>query len=51
MQRWGTEELAEYFPPLFLNDRPDRQGFPYEILKERFFLQALHEEAKRKALE
>ncbi len=45
MALWGKEELEQYFTGLFLTDRPDRQGFPLDVLREINFLHDLHTEA------
>jgi ankyrin repeat protein len=47
MALWGKEELEQYFSNLFLADRPDRQGFPLEVLREINFLHDLHQEFMR----
>lgn len=47
MALWGKEELEQYFTGLFLSDRPDRQGFPLEVLREINFLHDLYEEVMR----
>lgn len=49
MARWGRDELDDYFTSLFLSDRPGRQGFPPEVLREISFLQDLHKEAMQAA--
>lgn len=47
MELWGKDELDRYFSELFLADRPERQGFPFEVMREIGFLQELNDEAKR----
>lgn len=49
MELWGSDELDGYFTSLFISDRPERQGFPLEILRELSFLQDLHKEAMQAA--
>lgn len=46
IRRWDTEEFDAMFQQLFLSDRVDRMGFPFQVMKELMFLQELHEEAK-----
>lgn len=50
MALWGKDELDQYFADLFLADKPGRQGFPFEVLREINFLHDLHEEAKQAKL-
>ncbi len=45
MELWGKEELEQYFTGLFLSDRPDRQGFPLDVLREITLLHDLYTEA------
>lgn len=45
MELWGKEELEQYFSSLFLSDRPDRQGFPLDVLREITFLHDLYTQA------
>lgn len=41
---WGHVGVDEYLDSLFLTDRPDRAGFPAEVMMEIMFLQRLHHE-------
>ena len=49
MALWGKDELEDYFTSLFLSDRPDRQGFPLEALREISFLHDLYTESMQAA--
>ena len=44
---WGTKGAVNYLDSLFLGDssedRPDRQGFPMEVLKEIVLLKQMHD--------
>lgn len=39
---WGTTELERYFDKIIFSDRPNRQGFPSEVMSALFFLQQEH---------
>lgn len=41
---WSHVGLDEYLDSLFISDRPDRAGFPPEVMVEIMFLQRLHHE-------
>jgi hypothetical protein len=41
VQMWFRDEIDRYLDSLILDDRFDRQGFPYEVLDELLFLSDL----------
>lgn len=45
---WGSVRLDAYFSELLLMDRPDRQGFPPEIVMELFELSSAYDRMKSK---
>lgn len=47
MALWGKDGMDQYFADLFLTDRPERVGFPFEVMREINFLHDLHEESKK----
>ena len=40
---WGAKEFAEFLATLMLDNRGDRQGFPFEVIEELMFLQEIHD--------
>lgn len=40
--RWGQKEFVTYYDSLIQTTRPDRRGFPEEILRELAILGELH---------
>lgn len=40
--QWGARELNAYLQGLLMDERGDRQGFPFDALQEIQFLQELH---------
>ena len=44
MELWGTPYLEAHLNDLMIADRPDRQGFPPEVMSELLFLSMLHDD-------
>jgi len=40
---WGTNEFHKYLSSLYLIERNDRSGFPFEMLKEIEVIAAVHD--------
>ncbi|MCX8086780.1 MAG: ATPase, T2SS/T4P/T4SS family [Rhodocyclaceae bacterium] len=41
--QWGTKDCVRTLEDLMLSDRPDRQGFTFDVLRELFVLKELHD--------
>jgi hypothetical protein len=40
---WGAKEFPEYLNSLMIDDRGDREGFPFEVIEEMMFLLEIHD--------
>ena len=40
---WGTTEFSTYLNTMIIDNRGDRQGFPFDVLEEMMFLTSLHD--------
>ena len=45
---WRSEPCAVFLSSLMISDRPDRQGFPYDVLEDLIMLTELNEILTRK---
>ncbi|MCX8016599.1 MAG: GspE/PulE family protein [Rhodocyclaceae bacterium] len=41
--QWGTKDCVRTLEELMLSDRPDRQGFSFDVLREIFALKEVHD--------